>query len=157
MRKNSSCPCLPIQGNCQSWTSHNSLWRCKHTGKAHPTTGRTHMSFVSQAWVVRYRRTSMLSWCSQRRHNPLNTWPQGSVMSLTDGNPKTSMLYECKIKDFPWSVESVFATCSTFFQKSHSFQVEVIIVTTLLVVDLNIHLSGKAAILVCLGMWNCIC
>lgn len=62
------------------------------------------------------------------------------------------MLYECEVKDFPQSVESVFATCSTFFQKSHSFQVEIIIITTLLVVGLNIHLSGKAAVLVRLGM-----
>lgn len=67
------------------------------------------------------------------------------------------MLHECKVKYFPQSVESVFGTCSTFFQKSHSFQVEIIIVTVLLVVDLNIHLSTKAAILVCLRMQNCIC
>lgn len=62
------------------------------------------------------------------------------------------MLYECEVKDFPQSLESVFPTCSTFFQKSHSFQVEIVIITTLLVVDLNIHLGGKAAVLVCLGM-----
>lgn len=67
------------------------------------------------------------------------------------------MLHECKVKYFPQSVESIFGTCSTFFQKSHSFQVEIIIVTVLLVVDLNIHLSTKAAVLVCLGMQNCIC
>ena len=172
MRKSSSCPSLPNQGDCQSWTGHKSLWRSKYTGKAHPATGRTHVSCMSQTWVVRYTRTSMLPWCSRGRQNPLNTWPhgsqcrklqwfdgkiQGSIRSLTDENSKTTMLYECKVKDFPRSVETVFATCSTFFQKSHSFQVEIMIVATLLVVDLNIHLSGKAAVLVCLGMWNCIC
>lgn len=70
---------------------------------------------------------------------------------LTDKNPKTSTFYECIIEDFPQSVESVFITCSTFFQKSLSFQIEIIIITMLPEENLSIHFSGKAAIVVCLG------
>lgn len=119
-----------------------------------------------------YLKTFMLSWYSQRSHSPPNIWPHGSqcwklqwfdgktqrsIRDLIAKNPKTSLFYECKIKDFPQSVESVFSTCSTFFQKSLSLQVEIIIITMLPVENLSIHFRGKAAILICLETWNCVC